>query len=130
MALEGAPSSAIVKRAFEKLKKATKSSPVRSRDLEKYLGLNDADGHPQTRAIIKEVIRTKNLPLGATTNGYYVIRSAGELKEYGRRLDKRVRGTVNRKTLVYAAFTASNPGALQSIQEDLGATQEEDEDEE
>ena len=118
--------TATIDRAYELLKRATKAVPVKSRELERHLGINDADGHPQSRAIIKAVIREKNLPLGATGDGYFVIRTLAELKEYGRTLDARVRGNVNRKALVYAAYAASNPGSLGGM-EDMHKDDDEDE---
>jgi hypothetical protein len=97
----------LIQKAFEALSGTTRARPLKSRDLQRVLGISDADGHPQTRQIVFEVMEQRNLPLGATNDGYYVIQSEDELKEYLRALDNRILGTLNRKVLVNKVFLQS-----------------------
>jgi hypothetical protein len=106
--MPGSTSNAVtIQKAYDALAKTTRAAPLKSKELAQLLGISDADGHPQTRQIITDVMEQKDLPLGASGDGFYVIQDESELNDYLRALDIRVIGTINRKALVTGAFRRS-----------------------
>lgn len=101
-----------IEEAYEILRKATKNKPVKSRELEEKMGLDDADGHPMSRQLIFEVIRRKRLPLGAKSNGYYIIDNWEDLQEYNAKLLGRILGTRDRMYIVNEVFREKYPDKI------------------
>ncbi|MBX8636164.1 MAG: hypothetical protein KIY09_06970, partial [Thermoplasmata archaeon] len=98
---------------------------------QRMLGLDDADGRPNTRGLITDVIRKKKLPLAASSHGYYVIRDADQLKENNKQLDRRKIGIENRKVLINSVFLLNHPESLEDSRfEDSEYFDEEDEENE
>ena len=103
----------MIENAYNILKYSTKENPMKSKELQRKLRLDDADGRPNTRGLITEVIRRKRLPLAASSHGYYVIHNIDELKENNEQLDKRKIGIENRKVLINSVFLLEHPESLE-----------------
>ena len=101
---QSAVNSEEIDRAYEILRKAKRSRPVTSEELGHLLGFDDPEGNPRARAVITEVIRQKRLPLGAKGDGYYVLETIEELKDYRADLNRRISGILDRIRRVEEAF--------------------------
>lgn len=102
-------SSDLIEKAYNILQHARKNSPISSKELKKKLGISDADGHPYTRKIIKAVMKEKNIPIAANSNGYFVIDSFQDLQKYSKDLYKRIWGIQNRIYWINAMFREKYP---------------------
>ena len=116
----------IIERAYEIMRYSTKEKPITSSELQRRLGLNDADGDPNSRALIKVVIHRKYLPLAAGQSGYYVISTYEELRKYFSNLDTRAAKIIERKLLIGRAFKNSYPDQLPEETYDDDIENEED----
>ena len=58
-----------IENAYTLLKAATKAKPITSEELGHKLGLDDIEGNWKARALIGEVVRQRNLPVGAKGRG-------------------------------------------------------------
>lgn len=85
---------------FNEISKHTEKNPIKSKELEKILGIKDVDGHPATRRIIEETMRQREIPIGANNNGFFVIKSKQELNDYVQALNNRVAGIFGRVAVV------------------------------
>lgn len=86
-------------------------NPLKSAELARILG-NAADsrtGTPETRALITELIR-RGLPIGATSDGYFVLRTSEELQRYVAELNDRASAILYRAKLVERAFQTYGAG--------------------
>jgi hypothetical protein len=95
--------------AYNLLSKATKSKPVKSRELDGLFDTPDADGHPRCRALVLDVIRKKKLPLIGDNNGYYPPQTWDEVQKYAENIDNRIQSMMNRKALIQTLFALKHP---------------------
>lgn len=69
------------------------------------LNVDDNDTHRNMRSIITSVLRKTDLPIGATTRGYFIIKDADELVEYVDALSKRSEDIDDRKARVMLNYS-------------------------
>lgn len=81
-----------------------RENAITSTELAAQIGINDANGNPTTRFEILSLIRLSGMPIGSCPNGYYIIETSDELREYLDRLDHRIAGIERRKQLVREAY--------------------------
>lgn len=77
---------------------------ITSGELASACGIADGDANPDTRAAIRTLVEDRNLPVAATSQGYYLMTSREQLESYLEDLDSRIAGIQERKHLVVEAF--------------------------
>ncbi|MGA8537785.1 MAG: hypothetical protein WB789_10420 [Thermoplasmata archaeon] len=111
-----------IENAYTLLKAATKAKPITSEELGHKLGLDDIEGNWKARALIGEVVRQRNLPVGAKGRGYYVLKTVEDLKEYREDLARRIHGIFDRIRSVEDAFETTYgkqpPGGQASLEDE------------
>ena len=92
---------------------------ITSSTLADRIGVTEPNGNPITRKDILEIMRRTGVPIGSTSEGYFVIATVGELSVYLDHLDERIGGIEERKRLVAANFERQGalPVAQRSLQE-------------
>jgi len=70
---------------------------ISSREINDQIGVDDIGSFPNTRAIIRELILEDNIPIASGGNGYYVIETEDELKDYIDSLESRMLSIADRK---------------------------------
>lgn len=70
---------------------------ISSREINEEIGVDDIGSFPNTRAIIRELILEDNIPIASGGNGYFVIETEDELKEYIDSLESRMLSIADRK---------------------------------
>ena len=68
------------------------------------IGINEDSTHVKTRGLILQTIKEFDLPIAASSQGYYLIKDANDLQEYVSSIDGRISEMENRKNLVQSAF--------------------------
>lgn len=86
--------------------------PVTSRELAEVFGTDRLDSTPRTRHILREVLRTRRIPVGASARGYFLIRTPEELDAYLGNLNLRIAGIAERVALTRLAFGEFYEGRL------------------
>lgn len=84
---------------------------ITSRDIQSLLMVNDTESRPETRKLVRSVMRKTNVPIGSNNGGYYIIATADDLDEYMDRLDETIMGTMKRSNEVFQAFYAGDTNA-------------------
>lgn len=80
-------------------------NPITSQELSERLGgIDSLDSTPNTRTLIRELTRQRNIPIAASPDGYFIITSKDELDSYMERLETRIEGIERRKDDVVMAF--------------------------
>lgn len=80
-----------------------KDNAIVSADLIDAIEIDDAEGNPRIREIIRELITEDQIPIASYNRGYFIIETEDELNEYLEHLDARIRGHVMRRVLVQRA---------------------------
>lgn len=70
---------------------------ISSREINDQIGVDDIGSFPTTRAIIRELILEDNIPIASGGNGYFVIETEDELKDYINSLESRMLSIADRK---------------------------------
>lgn len=78
-------------------------NPITSREINEEIGLDNIGSFPSTRAVIRKLVLEDQLPIAATTNGYFVIEDQEELEDYINQLENRVMNITERKFAVQRA---------------------------
>lgn len=81
-----------------------RENAISSKQIMHELGIDDAEARPNTRKLVREVIREYNLPVASTSDGYFVIDDADELEAELGSLDGRIEQIEERKRLIVAAW--------------------------
>jgi hypothetical protein len=90
--------------AYELLMTATEKHPLMSKHLNRLFDEPDMNGYPRNRALIRAVIFSRKLPMGADARGYYVIKTQAEMDAYEKSIESRVIGMRARLSAVRKAF--------------------------
>jgi hypothetical protein len=90
----------IMTRLLKQILSATKQTPITSTEIRKMFHFKEVNGNPQERALITELIMDWGVPIGATSDGYFLIRTEEELEEYLAILDSRALNIMKRKEKV------------------------------
>jgi ABC-type uncharacterized transport system ATPase subunit len=78
-------------------------NPITSREINDRIDEDSIGSFPETRQIIREIIVEDQVPIAAGSQGYYVIETEEELREYVNNLDERTLSIVERKQAVLRA---------------------------
>lgn len=81
-------------------------NPITSREINEEIDVDNVGSFPETRQLIREIIREERIPIGANTNGYFLIQTEDELEEYVDGLDTRMVQIADRKAAVLRAANA------------------------
>lgn len=94
-----------VKQVYEILKdhKGTKQA-ITSGEIAKMVGIEPGASKIRIRQYIREVLRQFKLPLGAHSNGYFLIETKEELFKYIQGLNSRITEIQQRITEVYSNY--------------------------
>lgn len=94
-----------------------KENAITSQELSRRLGeLDDLDSTPNTRAAIRELVTEEHVPVGACSNGYFLIETQAELEEYEAQLTERAYGILERRDAVRRAMTVESPAVVRGEQ--------------
>lgn len=77
--------------------------PITSREINEEINLDNLGSFPSTRAVIRELVLEDQLPIAATSQGYFIIQDENELSEYVDQLESRVMNITERKFAVQRA---------------------------
>lgn len=81
--------------------------PITSSQLGQMLRLDeDQTGNPTVRHLVLEAMEEYQVPIGASSKGYFLIKSESELFNYQGNLDRRISGIYRRRSSVGVAFMA------------------------
>lgn len=78
-------------------------NPITSREINEEINLDNIGSFPSTRAVIRELVLEDQLPIAATSQGYFIIQDEDELSEYVDQLESRVMNITERKFAVQRA---------------------------
>lgn len=78
-------------------------NPITSREINEEINLDNIGSFPSTRAVIRELVLEDQLPIAATSQGYFIIQDENELSEYVNQLESRVMNITERKFAVQRA---------------------------
>jgi len=92
-----------VQRVIDIISDRTSADPISSKEISRILGIKDADAQPKTRAIITKALVQREVPIGANSEGFFIIGEEDELVAYLMSLRNRSNEINNR---VEAAITA------------------------
>lgn len=83
-------------------------SAITSGEISDKLGNVDAvDSTPRTRGMIRELVFNREVPVVASTKGYYVVSSEDELDDYSANLANRAERIKDRRSaVVHAAYSS------------------------
>lgn len=87
---------------------AGKDNPITSTEIAEKLDINDGEANPKTRSYIRFLIKHTYLPIGATSNGYYLIQDGVELDLYIGELNRRIAGIESRISSVRFNYDKTN----------------------
>lgn len=79
------------------------SDPITSREINREVGLDNVGSFPSTRAVIREIVLEDQIPIAASSNGYYVLEEADELEAYLDNLESRIMGLTERRLAIKRA---------------------------
>lgn len=82
----------------------TPDNAISSTELSERVGIEQSNGTPEARFAIRSLIKKTGLPIGACSDGYYLITSERQLYDYIERLNSRIEGIETRKSLLIEAF--------------------------
>lgn len=77
---------------------------VTSQEIADLTGLDSLDSTPRTRGVIRRLSEEHGFPIGASSNGYFLIADGDEADEYLETLNTRIQGIVKRKQTVQNAI--------------------------
>lgn len=107
MATASDGSKTIRDRAADELRgRTSKEEAITSSELSEKLRIGDAEGNPETREIVRDIMKTRNIPIIASSCGYWVASSKQEIEEYTERLDARIQGIQTRKYEIISAWNS------------------------
>lgn len=92
---------------------------VTSREINEELGLDNIGSFPSTRAVIRELVLEDKVPIAATTNGYFLIKTEDELASYIENLEQRMLSIADRKYAIRRAAADWDGHIEPSDDEDL-----------
>jgi len=81
-----------------------KSNQISAGEVGPMVGINEDPTHFQTRKLILQTIKRFQLPVAASSRGYYLISTSQELEKYLSSIDGRMREMQKRKKIVRQAF--------------------------
>lgn len=85
---------------------STPDDPVTSGEISDQLDLGDGETNPRAREAVRVLTDERELPIGSSSQGYFLISREGELETYLENLDARIAGIQERKTMVADAYEA------------------------
>lgn len=77
---------------------------ISSKEIASIIGINDPNGTPITRKMIREIISDLGLPIGACSKGYFLISDDMELVRYYSALQDRAIEILNRAQSVRKSY--------------------------
>lgn len=90
---------------YECLKGTSYDDPMPIRDVSEICKIKESHvSCPQTRKLVKKVMKIYNVPIGASHKGYYIIRNAHEMQRYLNLLLRRQLGITKTIDICYHAF--------------------------
>lgn len=78
-------------------------NPITSREISNKLKKSEVGSFPETRELIREIVLEDEIPIASSSNGYYVIETEQELKDYIDQLEQRILGISERRFAVHKA---------------------------
>jgi hypothetical protein len=78
------------------LRGRTKEDAIHSAALADAVGIDDGEGNPKTREVIRILMEERGLPIGAANCGYWLIESRAQLETYTDTLEGRIQGIQDR----------------------------------
>ena len=81
--------------------------PISSKEISQLLTIPDAEAQPITRALILETMKKTKVPIGASSKGYFIIKSEEQLMRYVVSLQNRADKITDRKRLVLKYYYSS-----------------------
>ena len=82
------------------------NNAISSREISDRLNKDEVGSFPETRMIIRDIMLEDQIPIASSNNGYYVIESEEELRDYVDQLESRILGMSERKFAVQRAADA------------------------
>jgi hypothetical protein len=87
-----------------------KANAINSKQIATQLNIPDNDTYGATRKLIKKIIETENLPIGAYRKGFFIMETQEELNEEIIKLNKRITGIKNRAEKVRTNYKQFHGG--------------------
>jgi len=90
---------------FQELRgRNSKAEAITSGELADRLNVGDGEANPKTREVVRDVIKSHDLPVVSCHAGYYVADSLVEIEDELESLDRRITGIEQRKKRLVGAF--------------------------
>lgn len=100
-----------------------RENAITSGEIAEATNLDTHDSTPKTRGVIRKLTNEYDLPIAASTKGYYMIANGAEASEYLRDLEGRMQGIQKRKDNICEAVEsrgiADSEGTVQRWVSDL-----------
>lgn len=77
---------------------------ITARELSDRLGIEDAEGFPNTRDVLKYLLAERGMPIGSGNQGSFLIETEEEFIDYVENLDNRIRGIMDRRQAVMKVY--------------------------
>ena len=81
-----------------------RENPITARRIAQLIGVDDTEGRPVTRSLIRKMIEREGWPVAANGRGYYWIKTRKELLEYYESLTGRIEGIKHRQRMVVGNY--------------------------
>lgn len=94
----------VLEDVFELVVESDVDDPITSGEVSDRVGINDGNGNPKTREVIRTLVEERNVPIAAGPNGYFFLESPDDLQHYLTGLDSRIAGIQERKRTVTEAW--------------------------
>jgi len=82
------------------------NNAISSREISEKLEKEEVGSFPQTRMLIRDIMLEDMIPIASSTNGYYVVETEQELRDYVDQLESRILGMSERKFAIQRAANA------------------------
>jgi len=91
----------------DELRGRTKADAMQSGDIADAVGIDDSEGNPKTREVIRILIEERGLPVASANCGYWLLESRDQLDKYVETLEGRISGIQERIDMVTENYQAA-----------------------
>ena len=95
---------ALLDAAEDELRGRTKDDAIYSSELAEKIGVDDGEGNPKTREVIRVLMDERDLPVASSNCGYWMLESEDQLRVYVNDLEGRINGIEERIQMVQENF--------------------------
>jgi hypothetical protein len=89
-----------------------RENAVTSSDIASFLGIDESNGNPVTRGLIRDITVKTGVPIASCGEGYFVVADRPELRDYIANLNDRIAGIQRRQDIVVDSYESAPHNAV------------------